>query len=170
MKHSRSFCVHGRRDVFSYEGKYWQYRDVSIGHALSSARILPCGFRYQAARNRLNSPRVTTCRLRRVGPGTLMSLQEDIVQHYAHAFTTMVFEMTPDHLCNSIIVYVADSKEQAIREPGALSLFHSTLFSHGSFTETSKRRIAGTSVRQLAIMCVPRTGILLQDRGRLSPR
>jgi alkanesulfonate monooxygenase SsuD/methylene tetrahydromethanopterin reductase-like flavin-dependent oxidoreductase (luciferase family) len=41
-------------------------------------------------------------------------------------------------------VYVADTKEQAVRETGPHYLyFNRTLFSHGSFTEASRQRAGG---------------------------
>lgn len=133
-----------QEDVFSYEGKYWQYRDVSIWPRPFQRPHPPLWIPLSGSKESIEFAARHNLPITPGPGGTLMSLQEDIVQHYARCLKDNGFEMTPDHLCISNNVYVADSKEQAIRETGPHYLyFNRTLFSHGSFTETSKQKNSG---------------------------
>jgi alkanesulfonate monooxygenase SsuD/methylene tetrahydromethanopterin reductase-like flavin-dependent oxidoreductase (luciferase family) len=71
-------------------------------------------------------------------------LRDDIIKHYARSLASAGHRVTPDHLSLALNAYVADSKAQAIQEVAPYHLyFNRTLFSHGSFTETSAQRQAG---------------------------
>ena len=131
-------------DVFSYEGKFWSYKDVSLWPrpvqqprpeiwtpVVSSKESIEF-----AARNNI-----------RITPGLAPGgLQDDIIAYYAKCLATHGQTITPDHLSVGVNAYVADSKEAAIRECGPYTLyFNRTLFSHGNFTETAMQRQTGYS-------------------------
>jgi alkanesulfonate monooxygenase SsuD/methylene tetrahydromethanopterin reductase-like flavin-dependent oxidoreductase (luciferase family) len=76
-------------------------------------------------------------------------LRDDIIRHYAKSLAKAGHRITPDHLSLALNAYVADSKEQAVKEVAPYHLyFNRTLFSHGNFTETSRQREAGYSSQQ----------------------
>jgi alkanesulfonate monooxygenase SsuD/methylene tetrahydromethanopterin reductase-like flavin-dependent oxidoreductase (luciferase family) len=132
------------QEVFSYQGKFWSYKDVSIWPRpvqrphpdiwipiVGSKESMEFAGKHNIA---------ITPGLR---PG---GLQEDIVRYYAKCLAQNGHQITPNHLSIGLTVYVADSKAQAVKENGPYHLyFNRTLFSHGNFTETSLQRAAGYS-------------------------
>ncbi|HEX3953014.1 MAG TPA: LLM class flavin-dependent oxidoreductase [Stellaceae bacterium] len=134
-----------REDVFSYEGKFWSYRDVALWPRpvqqpgppiwvpiLSSQESIEFAARH-------NLP-ITP------GLGRSSGLRDDIIRHYARCLARSGHRITPDHLSLGITAYVADSKAQALREYGPHILyFNRTLFSHGNVSETSRQRATGYS-------------------------
>jgi alkanesulfonate monooxygenase SsuD/methylene tetrahydromethanopterin reductase-like flavin-dependent oxidoreductase (luciferase family) len=131
-------------DIFSYEGKFWSYKDVALWPrpvqqprpeiwtpVVSSKESIEF-----AARNDI-----------RITPGLAPGgLQDDIIAYYAKCLASHGKRITPDHLSIGVSAYVADSKEAAIRECGPYLLyFNRTLFSHGNFTETAIQRETGYS-------------------------
>ena len=131
-------------DVFSYQGKFWSYKDVALWPrpvqqprpeiwtpVVSSKESIEF-----AARNDI-----------RITPGLAPGgLQDDIIAYYAKCLAANGVRITPDHMSVGVSAYVADSKEAAIRECGPdLLYFNRTLFSHGNFTETAMQRETGYS-------------------------
>ena len=131
-------------DVFSYQGRFWSYKDVSLWPrpvqqprpeiwtpVVSSKESIEF-----AARNGI-----------RITPGLAPGgLQDDIIAYYAKCLMANGERITPSHLSVGVSAYVADSKEAAIRECGPYLLyFNRTLFSHGNFTETAMQRETGYS-------------------------
>ena len=131
-------------DVFSYDGKFWSYKDVALWPrpvqrprpeiwmpVVSSRESIEF-----AARNDI-----------RITPGLAPGgLQDDIIGYYAKCLADNGHRITPNHLSIGVNAYVADSKEAAIRECGPYLLyFNRTLFSHGNFTETAMQRQTGYS-------------------------
>src|SRR6202042_2003489 len=124
-------------DVFSYSGKFWSYKDVSLWPrpvqqprpeiwtpVVSSKESIEF-----AARNDI-----------RITPGLAPGgLQDDIITYYAKCLAANGRQITPEHLSVGVTAYVAASKQEAIRECGPYLLyFNRTLFSHGNFTEMAK--------------------------------
>lgn len=73
-----------------------------------------------------------------------MSLQEDIVRHFRKCLRENGHSYSGDLLVAAANAYVAKDKAEAITETGPHYLyFNRTLFSHGSFTETSKQKDSG---------------------------
>jgi alkanesulfonate monooxygenase SsuD/methylene tetrahydromethanopterin reductase-like flavin-dependent oxidoreductase (luciferase family) len=129
-------------EVFSYEGKFWRYKDVAlwprpVQHPRPPVWIPITGSKESiefAAKHDI----AITPGLR---PG---GLQEDMIRHYAKCVAARGGKVTPDHLTIGINAYIADSKAQAVKENGPYFLyFNRTLFSHGNFTETSIGQAAG---------------------------
>jgi alkanesulfonate monooxygenase SsuD/methylene tetrahydromethanopterin reductase-like flavin-dependent oxidoreductase (luciferase family) len=129
-------------DVFSYQGKFWSYRDVSIWprpvqrpHPPIMIPIVGSQESIEFA-GRHNIP---------ITPGLAGGgLRDDIIRHYAKSLAAAGHRITPDHLSLALNAYVADSKARAVKEVAPYHLyFNRTLFSHGSFTETAAQRQAG---------------------------
>jgi alkanesulfonate monooxygenase SsuD/methylene tetrahydromethanopterin reductase-like flavin-dependent oxidoreductase (luciferase family) len=63
-------------------------------------------------------------------------VREDVIRYYAKQLGKHGHRITPGHLLIQNDVYIADSKEQAVRENAPYTLyFNRTLFSHGNITE-----------------------------------
>ena len=123
-------------EVFSYQGRFWSYHDVAIWPRPVQQPHPPVWIPVTGSKEtiewaaRHNLP---------ITPGLgHRGLREDIVAYYAHKLEENGFRLTPDHLVVQANVYVADTKEQAVKEAGPYTLyFNQTLFSHGNITETS---------------------------------
>jgi alkanesulfonate monooxygenase SsuD/methylene tetrahydromethanopterin reductase-like flavin-dependent oxidoreductase (luciferase family) len=130
-------------EVFSYEGRFWSYRDVAIWPRPVQQPHPPVWVPVTGSKEtiewagRHNIP---------ITPGLapLRGLREDIIDYYARCLGQHGHRLTPDHLIIQASAYVAESKAQAVREAGPYTLyFNRTLFSHGNITETSLQRDAG---------------------------
>jgi alkanesulfonate monooxygenase SsuD/methylene tetrahydromethanopterin reductase-like flavin-dependent oxidoreductase (luciferase family) len=130
-------------EIFSYEGKFWSYKDVAMWprpvqqpHPPIWVPVIGSKESIEFA-GRHNLP-ITP------GLGRARGLRDDIIRFYAGCLARSGHRITPDHLSLGITAYVADSKAQALREYGPHILyFNRTLFSHGNFTETERQRESG---------------------------
>ena len=129
--------------MFSYEGRFWSYRDVAIWPRPVQQPHPPVWVPVTGSKEtiewaaRHNIP---------ITPGLapLRGLREDIIRYYARCLAEHGHRLTPDHLIIQASAYVADSKAQAVREAGPYLLyFNQTLFSHGNITEANLQRDAG---------------------------
>jgi alkanesulfonate monooxygenase SsuD/methylene tetrahydromethanopterin reductase-like flavin-dependent oxidoreductase (luciferase family) len=129
-------------ESFSYEGKFWSFKDVAIWPRPLQQPHPPVWIPITTSKEsiefaaRHNVP---------ITPGLGgRGLTEDIVRYYAKAMKRHGFTVTPQHLSLGVGAYVADSKAQAVQELGPYHLyFHRTLFSHGNITETSVAKTTG---------------------------
>jgi alkanesulfonate monooxygenase SsuD/methylene tetrahydromethanopterin reductase-like flavin-dependent oxidoreductase (luciferase family) len=134
-------------EVFSYEGRFWSYRDVALWPRPVQQPRPPIwipvigsqeSIEFAARHNLPITP----------GLGRHCGLRDDIIRFYAACLARAGRRITPDHLSLGITAYVADSKAQALREYGPHILyFNRTLFSHGNFTETERQRETGYATR-----------------------
>jgi alkanesulfonate monooxygenase SsuD/methylene tetrahydromethanopterin reductase-like flavin-dependent oxidoreductase (luciferase family) len=130
-------------EVFSYEGRFWSYKDVAMWPRPVQQPHPPIwvpvigskeSIEFAARHNLPITP----------GLGRHRGLRDDIIRFYAKCLSAAGHRITPDHLSLGITAYVADSKAQALKEYGPHILyFNRTLFSHGNFTETDKQRETG---------------------------
>ena len=130
-------------EVFSYEGRFWSYKDVAMWPRPVQQPGPPIwvpvigskeSIEFAARHNLPITP----------GLGRHQGLRDDIIRFYAKNLAASGHRITPDHLSLGITAYVADSKAQAVKEYGPHILyFNRTLFSHGNFTETEKQRETG---------------------------
>ena len=130
-------------EVFSYEGRFWSYKDVAMWPRTVQQPGPPIwvpvigskeSIEFAAKHNLPITP----------GLGRHSGLRDDIIRFYAKNLAASGHRITPDHLSLGITAYVADSKAQAVKEYGPHILyFNRTLFSHGNFTETEKQRETG---------------------------
>jgi alkanesulfonate monooxygenase SsuD/methylene tetrahydromethanopterin reductase-like flavin-dependent oxidoreductase (luciferase family) len=130
------------QEVFSYEGKFWSYKDVALWPRPVQQPHPPVWIPVTGSRESIEfAARHNIAITPGLRPG---GLQDDIVRYYAKCLAQHGHAITPDHLSIGLTVYVADSKAQAVKENGPYHLyFNRTLFSHGNFTETSLQRATG---------------------------
>lgn len=131
-------------EVFSYEGRFWSYKDVALWPRPVQRPHPPIWVPIVGSKESIEFAGrhdiAITPGLRSGG------LQDDIIRYYAKCLAQHGHRITPDHLSIALNVYVADSKARAVKENGPYFLyFNRTLFSHGNFTETSLQRAAGYS-------------------------
>lgn len=130
-------------DVFSYEGKYWSYNEVAIWPRPVQEPHPPVWVPVSGSQEtiewagRENAPII---------PGNFAprSVKQNIVRYYAECLAKHGHTITPDHLSIGASPYVADNREQALKEAGpyALYFFH-TLLSHGNVANMARQRERG---------------------------
>ncbi len=129
-------------DVFSYSGKFWSYKDVALWPRPVQKPHPPVMIPIVGSQESIEFAGRHNIG---ITPGLAGGgLRDDIIRHYAKSLKAAGHRITPDHLSLALNAYVADSKEQAVKEVAPYHLyFNRTLFSHGSFTETAAQRQAG---------------------------
>jgi alkanesulfonate monooxygenase SsuD/methylene tetrahydromethanopterin reductase-like flavin-dependent oxidoreductase (luciferase family) len=130
-------------EVFSYEGRFWSYRDVAIWPRPVQQPHPPVWVPVSGSQETIDWAARHDIP---ITPGLVPTrgLREDIIRHYARGLASHGHRLTPDHLIIQASVYVADSKAQAVKEAAPYVLyFNRTLFSHGNVSETSRQREAG---------------------------
>lgn len=133
-----------REEVFSYEGRFWQYKNVSIWPRPYQRPHPPIWMPLSGSKESIEFAGRHNIPITPGVAGTPVGLQEDVIRYYAKCLAQHGHRFTPDHLSISANVCIADSKAQAIQETGPHYLyFNRTLFSHGSFTDTSKQKDSG---------------------------
>jgi alkanesulfonate monooxygenase SsuD/methylene tetrahydromethanopterin reductase-like flavin-dependent oxidoreductase (luciferase family) len=129
-------------EVFSYEGKFWSYKDVALWPRPVQKPHPPVMIPIVGSQESIEFAGRHNIG---ITPGLAGGgLRDDIIRHYAKSLAAAGHRITPDHLSLALNAYVADSKAQAVKEVAPYHLyFNRTLFSHGNFTETAKQRQAG---------------------------
>jgi alkanesulfonate monooxygenase SsuD/methylene tetrahydromethanopterin reductase-like flavin-dependent oxidoreductase (luciferase family) len=129
-------------DVFSYSGKFWSYKDVSLWPRPVQKPHPPIMIPIVGSQESIEFAGRHNIG---ITPGLAGGgLRDDIIRHYAKSLAAAGHRITPDHLSLALNAYVADSKAQAVKEVAPYHLyFNRTLFSHGNFTETAKQRQTG---------------------------
>jgi alkanesulfonate monooxygenase SsuD/methylene tetrahydromethanopterin reductase-like flavin-dependent oxidoreductase (luciferase family) len=132
-----------QEEVFSYEGKFWTYRDVAIWPRPVQQPHPPVWVPVTTSQETLewaakeNVP---------ITPGAVATLgaRQDMVRFYAECLAKHGHRITPDHVVAGASVYIADRREQALQEAGPYMLyFFHTLFSHGNLFNVGGQRQAG---------------------------
>jgi len=127
-------------DVFSYEGKFWSYKNVAMWPRPVQQPHPPIWTPITASKESIefaakNNIPITP------GESRVQGLQQDIIRYYAKCLAAAGHRITPKHLSIAANTYIADSKAQAVKEAGPYLLyFNRTLFSHGNVTETNIQR------------------------------
>jgi len=131
-------------EVFSYEGRFWSYKDVAIWPRPVQQPHPPVWIPVTTSKvsiewaGKYNIP-ITP------GLGT-RGLREDIIAYYAKCLEANGHKITPDHLSVALHCYVADSKEQALEEAGPYYLyFRTALFGHGNITAEKSGYVSSSS-------------------------
>jgi len=130
-------------DVFSYEGKFWSYKNVSMWPRPVQQPRPPI---WTPITGRKESIEFAAKNNIPITPGEsrVQGLQNDIIRYYAKCLAKNGHRITPKHLSIAAGAYIADSKAQAVKEAGPYLLyFNRTLFSHGNVTETNLQRGMG---------------------------
>ena len=132
-----------REEVFSYQGRFWSYKDVALWPRPVQQPSPPIWLPVIGSKESIEFAARHDLPIT-PGLGRDRGLRDDIICYYARCLAQAGHRITPDHLSLGITAYVADSKAQAVKEYGPHILyFNRTLFSHGNFTETEKQRETG---------------------------
>src|SRR5580658_2502361 len=132
-------------EVFSYDGKYWSYKDVALWPRPVQQPRPPIWIPVVGSQESIEFAAKHDCPIT-PGLGRARGLRDDIIRYYATCLAKAGHRITPNHLSLGITAYVADSKAQALREYGPHILyFNRTLFSDANFTETEALRQSGYS-------------------------
>src|SRR5882762_9196983 len=130
-------------EVFSYEGRFWSYRDVAIWPRPVQQPRPPVWVPILGSKESIEFAGRHDLPIT-PGLGRHRGLRDDIIRYYAKCLAQAGHRITPNHLSLGISAYVADNKAEAVREMGPYHLyFNRTLFSHGNFTETERQRETG---------------------------
>ena len=119
-------------EVFSYQGRFWSYKDVAIWPRPVQQPHPPVWIpvtrsketiEWAAQRNMPITP----------GAFSTVAAAQDMVRYYAECLHKHGYEITPDHIKASADAYVADSRKQAAKEAGPYTMyFRHTLLGHGA--------------------------------------
>ena len=131
-----------QEEIFSYKGRFWTYKDVALWPRPLQRPHPPIWMPITGSKEsiefaaRQNIP---------ITPGvTSRGLLEDVITYYSSCLARHGHCLTPASISLPVDAYVADSKQQAIREASPYALyFNRTLFSHGNITETNLQRAGG---------------------------
>jgi alkanesulfonate monooxygenase SsuD/methylene tetrahydromethanopterin reductase-like flavin-dependent oxidoreductase (luciferase family) len=130
-------------EVFSYQGRFWSYKDVAIWPRPVQQPHPPVWVPVTVSKEtiewaaRENVP-ITP------GANATMPARQDMVRYYAQCLARHGHTITPGHIIMGASVYVADSREQALKEAGPYTLyFLHTLFSHGNISNVERQMQSG---------------------------
>jgi alkanesulfonate monooxygenase SsuD/methylene tetrahydromethanopterin reductase-like flavin-dependent oxidoreductase (luciferase family) len=130
-------------EVFSYEGKFWSYRDVAIWPRPVQKPGPPVWVPVTTSQETMEWAARENAPITPGAVGTLAARQ-DMVRYYAACLAREGRAITPEHVVTPASVYVADSREQALAEAGPYILyFFHTLFSHGNLFNVGGQRQSG---------------------------
>jgi alkanesulfonate monooxygenase SsuD/methylene tetrahydromethanopterin reductase-like flavin-dependent oxidoreductase (luciferase family) len=130
-------------EVFTYHGTFWSFQDVAIWPRPLQQPHPPVWVPVTGSKETLqwagreNVP---------ITPGLAgpLGFRLDVVRFYAECLAQHGHQITSDHLVMTASPYVADSREQAIKEAGPYTLyFNQTLFSHGNISEAQLQQQQG---------------------------
>jgi alkanesulfonate monooxygenase SsuD/methylene tetrahydromethanopterin reductase-like flavin-dependent oxidoreductase (luciferase family) len=156
-------------DVFSFEGKFWSFKDVAIWPRPYQQPHPPIWVPFTGSKETIEW--AGKHNLNAVLPDITPGLTEDIVGYFAKALAKNGHRITPDHLCLLADAYVADSKEAAVAEYSPSYLyFTQTLWHHGSITETGEDRSGApgyTSSSSYDYVRPENRGAAQMDRGKI---
>jgi alkanesulfonate monooxygenase SsuD/methylene tetrahydromethanopterin reductase-like flavin-dependent oxidoreductase (luciferase family) len=118
-------------DTFSYEGKFWQYKDISIWPRPFRQPHPPVWIPFTGSKETIQL--AGKHNFHAVMPAGHAGVTEDIVDYYARQLAAHGHKITPEHLCLFTDAYVADDGDAALRENLPYYLyFVQTLWHHGS--------------------------------------
>ena len=128
-------------EVLSYEGRFWSYKDVAIWPRPVQQPHPPIWLPVTVSKESIEWAAARNVPIATNGPRGLCG---DIFSYYADCLARSGHELTSDHAVTAADVYVADSKEQAVKELAPYRLYFSRmLFSHGNVTETKLQQASG---------------------------
>jgi alkanesulfonate monooxygenase SsuD/methylene tetrahydromethanopterin reductase-like flavin-dependent oxidoreductase (luciferase family) len=119
------------QDVFNYEGKFWQHRDISIWPRPFQQPHPPIWIPFTGSKETIEW--AGRHNFNGVIAATHRGIVEDVVGLYARSLASHGHQITPDHLCMLVEAYVAPTLQQAREEFSPYYLyFNQTLWHHGS--------------------------------------
>ncbi|HEY8579992.1 MAG TPA: LLM class flavin-dependent oxidoreductase [Beijerinckiaceae bacterium] len=119
------------QDVFSHEGKFWSFKDISIWPRPFRQPHPPIWIPFTGSKETIELAGRND--FSAVLPAGHPGVTEDIVGYFAKQLAAAGHALTPDKLCLFTDAFVADSAEAALRENMDYYLyFVQTLWHHGS--------------------------------------
>ncbi|MEP7313959.1 MAG: LLM class flavin-dependent oxidoreductase [Pseudomonadota bacterium] len=118
------------QDQFSFEGKFYNYKDVSIWPRPVQQPHPPVWVPVTGSRETVEWAAANNIT---ITPGVFPgAMREDSIRHYARCMTQLGRSVTPQHISIMIDCYVADSKAQAVAEYGPYLMYlFNTLLPYG---------------------------------------
>jgi alkanesulfonate monooxygenase SsuD/methylene tetrahydromethanopterin reductase-like flavin-dependent oxidoreductase (luciferase family) len=130
-------------EVFSYQGRFWSYKDVAIWPrpvqqphppVWVPVTVSKATIEWAARENVPITP----------GANATLPARQDMVRYYAECLAKHGHTITPGHIIMGASVYVADSRAQALQEASPYTLyFLHTLFSHGNISNVERQMQSG---------------------------
>ena len=119
------------KDTFSYDGKFWKYKDIGIWPRPFQQPHPPVWIPFTGSKETIQLAGRNN--FRAVMSAGHPGVTEDIVQYYAKQLADHGHQITPQHMCLFTDAYVADSADAALKENMSYYLyFVQTLWHHGS--------------------------------------
>ena len=127
---------------FSYEGKYWSYKDIAIWPRPFQQPHPPVWVPFTGSKETIEW--AGKHNFSAVIPDHHRGLTQDIVGYYAKQLAAHGNKITPDHMCFFTDAYVAPDRATAIKEYSPFYLyFVHTLWHHGSLEKASQAKGTG---------------------------
>lgn len=119
------------QDVFSHEGKFWQYKDVSIWPRPYQAPFPPCYLPFTGSKETIEF--AAKHNFNAVIPHLKPGVMEDVTGYFGERLAAHGHTLTPEHIVLFTDTYVAKDKAEALKEYAPYFLyFQQTLWHHGS--------------------------------------
>jgi len=130
------------QDVFSHEGKFWQYKDVSIWPRPYAKPYPPIYLPFTGSKETIEF--AAKHNFNAVIPHLKPGVMEDVTGYFGERLAHYGHKLTPEHIVLFTDTYVAGSKAEALKEYSPYFLyFQQTLWHHGSRQEAGARQNAG---------------------------
>ena len=127
---------------FSYEGKYWSYKDIAIWPRPYQQPHPPVWVPFTGSKETIEWAGKRN--FSAVIPDHHRGLTQDVVGYYAKQLALHGNKITPDHICYFTDAYVAADRATAIKEYSPFYLyFVHTLWHHGSLEKASQAKGTG---------------------------
>ncbi len=121
-------------NTFSHEGKFWQYKDVSIWPRPYQQPIPQCYLPFTGSKETIEF--AAKHNFNAVIPHLKPGVMEDVTGYFGEQLTKHGHTLTPEKIVLFTDTYVASSKAEALKEYAPYFLyFQQTLWHHGSRSE-----------------------------------
>ena len=131
-----------KEPVFSYEGKFWSYKDIAIWPRPYQQPHPPVWVPFTGSKETIEW--AGKHNFSAVIPDHHRGLTQDIVGYFAKQLAANGRTITPEHICYFADAYVAPDRATAIKEYSPFYLyFVHTLWHHGSLEEKSSPKGTG---------------------------
>jgi alkanesulfonate monooxygenase SsuD/methylene tetrahydromethanopterin reductase-like flavin-dependent oxidoreductase (luciferase family) len=131
-----------KEPVFSYEGKFWSYKDIAIWPRPYQQPHPPVWVPFTGSKETIEW--AAKHNFSAVIPDHHRGLTQDIVGYFAKHLAANGRQITPEHICYFADAYVAADRATAIKEYSPFYLyFVHTLWHHGSLEKGSSPQGTG---------------------------
>ncbi len=131
-----------KEPVFSYDGKFWSYKDIAIWPRPYQQPHPPVWVPFTGSKETIEW--AAKHNFSAVIPDHHRGLTQDIVGYFAKRLAMAGRQITPEHICYFADAYVAKDRAAAVAEYSPFYLyFVHTLWHHGSLEEKSSPKGTG---------------------------